>query len=300
MQRWPNFLIIGAQKSATTSLYHYLGQHPQIYTSPIKEPKFFIYEGQTLEHNGPLDERLHNVTITDRDQYLALFDDARDEIALGEASTLYLSHDDAARKIAARVPDMKIIVVLRQPAERAHSSYRHMRRAAVEPLETFEEALAAESERTAEDWYLWCRYKDRGFYARHLRRYYQHFDRDRIAVLLFEDLIQQPQQVLAGLFSFLEVDVGFRADTVQRHNISARPRSRRLQRWLGEPHPLKEKIKNWIPEVWGHRAISLVQPFNIAPTDLHPETRRRLTEDYREDIRELEGLIQRDLSHWLR
>ena len=86
----PNFLIIGAAKSGTTALYHYLKQHPQIYMSPVKEPRFFAYEGEQLAFCGPGDQRIKDSSITDIDTYQLLFRDVLNETAIGEASPVYL------------------------------------------------------------------------------------------------------------------------------------------------------------------------------------------------------------------
>jgi hypothetical protein len=103
--RLPNFFIIGAAKSGTTSLYHYLRQHPEIFMSPVKEPRYFALAGHPLDFRGPGDERLRQLTTTTLDAYLQLFAGVRNEPAVGEASVLYLHHEDAAEAIAHHVPE---------------------------------------------------------------------------------------------------------------------------------------------------------------------------------------------------
>jgi hypothetical protein len=149
----PNFLVIGAGRSGSTSLYHYLAQHPQIFMSPVKEPKFFALEGHALDFRGPGDERIRVDTTTTLTAYRSLFDGVRGELAVGEASTLYLSHEAAADAIARHVPEMKLIAILRDPAERAHSAFQHLTRDGYEPLANFEDALCDEPRRMAEGWY---------------------------------------------------------------------------------------------------------------------------------------------------
>jgi len=95
------------------------------------------------------------------------------------------------------------------------------------------------------------------------------------------------------------VDTGFKPDSSPRHNVSGRARSAGLQRWLTRSHPFKEALKSWIPEAWGHRVISWVQPLNVVRAEMNPETRRCLIDEYRDDIEGLQVLIGRDLSHWL-
>ena len=294
----PNFLVIGTGRAGTTSLYHYLAQHPQIFMSPVKEPKFFALEGHSLDFRGPGDERIRAETTTTLSAYRQLFDGVRDEIAVGEASTLYLSHETAPDAIARYVPDVRLIALLRDPAARAHSAFQHLTRDGWEPLAEFEEALRDEPRRIAEGWYYFWYYRDRGFYGRDLGRYYQRFDPDRIRVYLYEDFSRDPFVVLADIFRFLGVAAGFRPDVAARHNPSGRARSARLQRFLSRRHPLKEAAKALVPERLGHRLISLLQPANLASDALRPETRAWLVDGYREDSRRLETLIGRDLSAW--
>jgi hypothetical protein len=297
---FPSFLIIGTGRAGTTSLYHYLAQHPQIFMSPVKEPKFFALEGHSLDFRGPGDERIRTETVTTLVAYRRLFEGVRDEIAVGEASTLYLSHEVAPAAIARHIPHAKLIAVLRDPAERAHSAFQHLTRDGYEPEADFEEALRDEPRRIAAGWYHFWFYRDRGFYHRDLSRYYQFFDPSQIRVYLYDDLERDPIAMVQDIFSFLGVDAGFRPDVGARHNRSGRTRSRALQRFLVRRHPLKEAAKSLVPAQVGHRLISWIQPSNLTRPTLSPPTRASLIAGYREDIRLLEGLIGRDLSAWHR
>ncbi len=299
-RRFPTFLVIGAAKAGTTSVYRYLEQHPEIFVSRIKEPRFFALAGESLDFRGPGDARAQLDAITTLEAYQALFDRAEAKLAAGEASVLYLQHPAAAASIARHLPAVKLIAVLRHPAERAFSAFLHRNRDGVEPLESFDEALDAEPRRIADRWYYWWHYRDHGYYHRNLARYYQLFDRSQIRVYLYEDLDRDPASVMRDVFSFLGVDDAFRPDVSVRHNPSGFPRSFRLQRWLSGRHPLKDALKSLIPEQWGHKIISWMQPKNLVRPTLPPETRARLVEGYREDIRRLQDLIDRDLSSWLR
>src|SRR3990170_8700279 len=116
----PNFLIIGAHKSGTTSLYQYLRQHPQVFMPQLIEPSFFSYEGQNLQHNPSI--RRH--VITRFEDYVALFQEARGEIAIGEASPMYLKCPQSAVRIKHYIPDARLIVILRNPVDRAYSHFQ--------------------------------------------------------------------------------------------------------------------------------------------------------------------------------
>lgn len=298
--RLPTFFVVGVAKAGTTSLYHYLAQHPDIYMSPVKEPRFFALEGHSLDFPGPGDERVRETTTTTFEAYRALFDGVRGERAVGEASVIYLYHPGAAAAIARAIPDARIIALLRDPADRAYAAYLYQVRDGYEPLTSFEEGLAAEPRRMAGGWFPVWFYRDQGFYHRGLARYYERFDPTRIRVYLHDELAADPRAVLADAYRFLGVDDGFQPDVRTRYNPGGRPRSMRVQRFLTRRHPAKEAAKRVIPEDWGHRLISFVQPANLARPPVSPETRTDLVDGYADDIEQLEGLIGRDLSSWRR
>jgi len=295
---FPSFIVIGAAKAGTTSLYRYLGQHPDIFMSPVKEPRFFALEGHPLDFRGPGDERVKEKTVTTLEAYRKLFDGVRNERAAGEASVVYLHHEGAPARIAQHVPDVKLIAMVRHPVDRAYSGYLYHRRDGWEPLDRFEDALREEPRRLAAGWYYAWGYRDQGFYYRSLSRYFERFDRQRIRIYLYDDFSRDPRAVLADMFRFLEVDDRFEPDVSMRHNPSGQPRSPRIQRFLTRRHPLKEAVKRIIPEDWGHRLISFVMPANLDRPALAPETRAEMIEGYREDTARLEDLIGRDLSAW--
>lgn len=297
--RLPNFLVIGVAKAGTTSLYHYLGQHPDIFMSPVKEPRFFAFEDHPPAFTGPGDERMREETTTTVDGYSRLFDGVRGERATGEASVVYLPHPGTARAIAQRLPDVKVVALLRDPTERAYSAYLYLRRDGYEACETFEEGLAAEPGRIADGWYYRWHYRGQGFYHRNLAQYYETFASSQIHVCLHEDLDRDPHLVLADLFRFLDVDDGFRPDVRRRHNPSGGPRSARAQRLLTGRHPVKEAVKKVVPEDWGHRLIALALPANLVRPPVAAKTRAELVAGYAEDVKRLEERIDRDLSHWL-
>src|SRR5581483_6498173 len=148
----PSFLIIGAAKSGTSSVFAWLGQHPEIYTSPIKGPCFFAFdEGARVRVAGPGDQAVFDRhVVTDPVAYRRLFDGVTPaHRAAGEASVLYLYAPAAAARIARTIPDVRLIAILRNPVERAFSSFQHLRRDGREPLADFAEALRAEDARVA-------------------------------------------------------------------------------------------------------------------------------------------------------
>jgi len=297
----PNFLVVGARKAGTTSLYHYLKQHPEVFMSPVKEPNFFAIEGDRADYNGPdADSRVNRWSVADPEDYRALFSEAGGAKATGEASPAYLCDPVAPERIKAHVPEAKLIAVLRDPAERAYSAYMHQVRDGRETL-PFTEALDAEEWRTRANWAPAWRYKAESFYLEGLSRYYELFGREQVRVYLYEDLSADPRGVMRDAYSFLGVDDSFTPDTARRHNPSGVPRSRLLVSVLKRPNPLKSVLKPLLPEGLRGRISEGLQRRNLAKAPpMEPEVRGRLVELYRDDVARVQDLIGRDLSPWLR
>jgi len=297
----PTFLVIGAAKSGTTSLYHYLRQHPEIFVSPVKEPQFFAFEGMTPDFRGPGDEELNASAVTSIEEYEALFAGHSNEKAVGEMSQFYLYCDGTTARVRRRLPDVKLVVVLRDPAERAFSHYLMKLRLGVEPLASFEDALEVEKDRIRTHWSPGWHYGERGFYYRQLAPYFSEFDRRQIAVYLYEDLAGRPLEMLADLFRFLEVDDTFVPDVSARHNEARSvPRSDRLESFLTGPNTLRSAVASLLPVPVRRRVVRTAFALNRARPAASKACRERLRAAYRDDILLLEGLIDRDLSPWLR
>ena len=301
MGRMPNFLIIGAAKAGTTALYHYLKQHPQIFMPPVKEPNFFALEGQKPNFRGPGDdEAINRFSITDIEAYQALFEGAENALAIGEASPLYLYSPDAPRRIRRYVSNAKLIVILRNPVERAYSHFLHFVRDGREPHTDFRRALIEEERRIREHWEWAWHYKAVGFYFIQLKRYYELFDLEQIRVYLYEDFKEKPMELLCDIFRFLGVDDDFKPDVSLRFNVSGVPRNKVLHAFLSKPHPVKSLLKPLIPVKLRQRLVVTLQNRNLAKPELPAAVRKELVDLYREDILKLQALIKRDLSHWLR
>lgn len=296
----PNFLVIGAGKSGTSSLYRYLGQHPQIYMSPLKEPRFFAFEGQKLDFRGPGDKEGLRSSVVDIESYRRLFDGVSGEKAIGEASPLYMYSPKVIERIEHYIPETKLIAILRDPAERAYSAFLHMVRDGREPLDDFAEALREEEARVKRNYAPGWRYKEGGFYYAQLSRYFERFGKEQIRVFLYEDLKTDPAVLLRDVFEFLGVDDGFVPNMSTRYNVSGVPRNKNWHTFLTKPNPIKASMKPFVSARLRRRLKHGLKNRNLdEPPQLSPETRRQLIEVYREDVSRLQDLIQRDLSHWL-
>ncbi|BFM39464.1 sulfotransferase [Synechocystis sp. LKSZ1] len=290
----PNFLIVGAAKSGTTALHTYLQQHPQIYMTPDKETNFFAFQGETLHFQGPGDEAINSFSITDLATYEQLFDGVTQETAIGEACPLYLYHPQAPHNIAQMLPTVRLIIILRNPVDRAYANFLHLVRDDREPLD-FTSAIAAESERINKHWEWFWHYLQQGYYGPQLQRYYELFPANQMKVYLYEDLVKRADWLLRDIFDFLQVDPDFQPDMSVRPNKSGMPKNRFLHQLLTKPNPIKSLLKPLFPAQLRQK----IQHRNLETPKLTAEMRQQLINSYRVDILACQDLLQRDLSAWL-
>jgi hypothetical protein len=313
--RLPNFFIVGTGKAGTTSLYSYLRQHPQIYMSPVKEPAYFASEirGANLSealrrHVGLQSLELPKVLHDGRpckplgwiagewEDYERLFQGANGEKAIGEASAVYLWSSTAAANIRARLPEAKIIMILRDPAERAFSQYLHQLSVGL-TRSTFREHLcecARGGKRTISAVYPFL---EIGLYHQQVKRFLDLFPRDQIRIHWFEEAWRNPASLLADIFQFLDVDDAFQPD------LSRKTHQRRAPRFVGL-HFLLKRSGLWYPSKAiipaGLRASLRQFGFRRGRSlTMDTEDRRYLVDYYRDDIHRLAALLDRDLAAWL-
>lgn len=298
----PDFLIIGAPKSGTTSLYQYLQQHPQIYMSPLKEPHFFLFDGPSPQPmNGPYDEVRRREMIRSWDAYQALFDGRRDELVSGEASIRYMYSPQACDSIKRRLPKVKLIVLLRNPVDRAYSSYRRDVQHGNESKVSFKVALADGERREREGWFIGT-HERLGFYHAYLQRFYDTFDASQIRVYLYDELRNDPVALTRDLFGFLGVDDTFQPDMSVKFNVTGtiqNPFWRLL--WM-RTRGLRASLLPFIPMGFRGRFFDFIASQPVKKAESLPislELRRQLMEVYRDDTLQLQELIQRDLTSWL-
>jgi sulfotransferase family protein len=276
-------------------------------SSPLKEPHFFAFEDERPNFQGPGDQELYDhIGVSDIDVYRALFQGVAKEKAIGEASVYYLYLEKARDRIQHYLPNVKLIVILRDPAERAYSNFLYMIRDDKEPLSEFALALQAEDERIQSNWGPLWHYKQVGFYYEQLQRYYEVFDREQIRVYLYEDLTDDPASLLRDACTFLGVDDAFAPKGSVKHNVSGLPRNKHLHvlhRFLLRPHPVKAILKPFLPlrlrRPLHEGLLNTLRNRNLVKPPFPVEMRQQLTEVYREDVLKLQELIQRDLSKWL-
>ncbi|MBT3417167.1 MAG: sulfotransferase [Flavobacteriales bacterium] len=292
-----NFIVIGAMKAATTSLDTYLKQHPDIFMTKVKEPMFFNNFNQNKDYK--LLGRKGN-KITTLEEYFSLFSDVENESAIGEASPAYIYNENAPQLIKEHLPDVKIIAILRQPVERAYSNYLHTKRADRENLNSFEQAIEIENQRIEDNWSPLYHYIEKGYYSVQLKRYYNIFPKENIKVYLFEDVVKNPNETLKDIFKFLNVDENIEVDTSKKSNVSGTPKGvmgyilKKMRYYNLMP---KFAISDYLPTF----VVKLLFKSVYTKTEkLNSDLRRELTSRfYNEEIKNLEKLIDKDLSSWL-
>jgi hypothetical protein len=293
----PNFFVVGAMKAGTTSLYHYLRVHPQIYMCPIKEPHHFSSD---LTHSSRTDGRaflkttmerpLQSATVSDFGDYCQLFRNVTNEIAIGECSTSYLFSSRAAKEIARLIPHAKIIMVLRHPVDRAYSQY------------LMDIYFGLRFSRFADELHRsdgFRRYSlaERGLYFEQVKRYVDVFPRSQLKILLYEEMQHDLIGFLKAIYTFLGVDNNWQPASLGKHNVATVPRFRQLHRVLHKLGLAEGFAKIAPPRI--RLAASRLYYLRKRPR-LRATERSELTKIFEADIRKLGSLIDRDLSSWLR
>ena len=206
----PNFFILGSVRCGTTSLYHMLEQHNEIFMSHIKEPSFFCSYFQVVKN--PV-------------HYFNLFKKCKKEKAVGEASHVYFSNPETPIIIKTLFPKSKFILILRNPINRAYSLYNWARRRGVEPIGSFMKALEEEEIRYKDKkfikkcpYYFWdFMYVRSSYYDIQLKRYLSLFSKDRFFILSLYEFANDPLMMVKQIYNFLGVDPSYKP-TFRHHN----------------------------------------------------------------------------------
>jgi len=278
----------------------YLAEHPDVYFSPLKEPKFFLLKDGGLNFKMTENKRsgfLHRSRWT-LEGYEALFEGANEETVVAEGSAGYICAPNVAQEIYQYNPGAKIIAVLRNPIERAYSHFLFQLQVGYETEKDFGKALALESQRIQEGYWHSYYYKTVGLYYQQLKAYFDIFPREQIWVCLQEDLKVNTVDVMRNVYTFLGIDPGFKPDVGKRHNVTVKNAANqvnpldRIKSLLGVFGPLKSAMKS-IPAIKG-----LYDNFYQFPP-LKQSIVHELRDYYAEDVYDLSRLLNRDLSYWL-
>ncbi|OAD23701.1 sulfotransferase [Candidatus Thiomargarita nelsonii] len=300
----PDFLFVGTGKSGTTSIHFYLKQHPQLFLPEIKEPKFF----HIVSNPNQSMQKYAKYIVQDFESYLALFDEAKTEQLCGEVTPSYLYfHNYAIPNIKKYHPEwekLKIIIILRNPVEKAFSQYVFAKNTHGLTSETFEEGLSREPMRlktgdSPPDLF----YVDSSMYYSSVKAYMDSFK--EVKVFLYDELKNSPEMLMADMLSFIgankdfvkQMELGKRYNPGQNTLVPRNFGSRVISSILNLNPSLIKKV---LRDVLGQHQMSKAREylFKEKKEVMSEETAIRLRDTFREDVRRLEKLINRDLSHW--
>lgn len=310
----PNFFVIGAAKAGTTSLYHYLAQHPDIYLPPIKETNHFAMADIDEERldpvyrkdvqldlpayiKGGMKRTVHITHVERKMDYEALFASHCHEKALGEISNSYLLCPSAVPAIRERHPSAKLLVFLRNPVRRAWSHYLMNCREGKVRFDDF--ILEAETDHTAahKGWGVNHQYLEAGLYGKQMTHVLKEYPAHQVRWFLFEDFVGQPKNVLAEVCKYLEVSPNHAFDASKKSNEAGVPRSKWINQLLvnsGLLHGLKtlasESQKEWIKSKLYRKGNKVAK--------MSDEEENFLTEFYRADVERLSRLLSFNFNQY--
>ncbi len=296
----PNFIVAGPPKCSSSSLHYYLGQHPDIYTSKIKETHFF-----SLHYEKGMA------------YYETFFEEAGQEKAIGETTPTYSFLPFVADRIKEHYPDMRLIFCFRNPVDRAFSSWRMQHGRGTE-TKSFREAIEINKNQLAsgnvslegkDGTDRWSKshefhsddatrlrtYIQAGMYTEMLESYGQRFEEDQIKITFAEDLIHKFDETMSGLFRFLQVDEKF---TVPNKKIVNFNFSRSANRLANKIFGVKgtQRLAKKMPDFVKNKMKSAMR--EKEPAKLSMEDRLFVWDIFKEDVEKLEKLLHTDLSHW--
>lgn len=299
----PDFIIVGAPKAGTTSLHRYLEQHPKIF-SPRgkKEPLFFC--GYPPDFKGPGAEVVNRNMVTTPESYRALFTSAGPSAVTGEASTDYLACEEAPDRIWAWNPDARIIIMLRNPIDRAYSEHMHLVRDRFE-TESFMRALELEPVRRKKGYIPLFWHKERGQYCAAVQRYLQCFGENQVKIIYYDEFSDAPGDIASDVFQFLGL-APVEIDTSLKYNVSGAPRWPLIQKLYvkfrqSDDRGWVKRVARLISSGRSRQAIhSLYLRRNLrASKGITVEEREVLRNYFTEDVNNLSRLLNKNLSHWL-
>ncbi len=300
----PDFLIIGAPKAGTTALHAALTQHPEVFMSRPKEPKFWLCDGAPPPAwNGPGDKHSQQEWIWRRDEYERLFEPAVAGQVRGESTPFYLWSRGAHRRIAEHLPEVKLIAVVRDPIDRAYSNWMHLWCDGLEPVSDFEATFALQQQRIDAGWAPFWRYADLGRYGEQLAHLYRYVDPQRVLVLRYRTVVDDPQAAVDLACRFLGITQGL-IGTIPRDNFRDFVEPGWRPRLLGPVVRAGARLGQFAPpQVWRKASAPLVTQLS-GPGEAHrpplsPEARQRLLPAFADDIGRLSQLTGEDFGDWL-
>ena len=296
----PTFLVVGAARCGTTGLVEGLRSHPRVFVTDPKEPHYFALHRTGAAFTAPGDAHtINRVAVTDRDAYLALYPAEHGYVALGDASvsTMYY-HQESIPEIKAMNPDMKLVVMLREPVARAWSSHQYMRARGFETEADFLDAVALEEERKAAGWHHIWHYTSQSRYADQVAALLDAFPRDQVGVFFFDDLESDYEGTLGRVLDFLGVpDRAGAGRDIPRVNISGRPRFAAAHTVLGWAVG-SERVRTFVKEHTSYQFRERIRRTLLRQDVLPAAARDQLEPLFADDLVRLRAMLGQDRQQW--
>lgn len=313
----PNFLIIGERRSGSTSLAKWISNHPEIYIHPQMDKAYFV-DSELVGIQTDKEGQTKTCVWRDKhtvDEYYSFFDKRESETAIGEKSADYLFWEPCHQRIKDFIPEVRILITLRNPIDRAWSMYWNEFGKGRETL-SFEDAINREEERAKDSDYgkLHFSYITRGFYQESIERLLQTFNRNQIYIVILEEANNDLKSVLKEVYSFLKVDPnkgldgnGSKVNT--NWTLVAKPyivQNKVLCYLENQIFSVFTKFVYRIPKLHTYSKRKFIK-LMFTGTRKHKSeivmnlsTRKKLQKLYKPHIESLESLLQKDLSVWLK
>jgi hypothetical protein len=311
-EKLPNFFIVGAAKSGTTSLYEYLKLHPEVYMAPIKETHHFSTDidntkfrpnyARSLNKDlskfleSDMEGGIFHAFVKEWNAYSQLFRKVNGEKAIGEVTNSYLYSHEAAKNIIKKFPQAKIVMMLRNPVDRAFSHYLMDLRIGYE-TEDFMTALKKDMARNPKGWGISNLYVEVGMYCEQVKRYIETFPESQRRIYIFDDFVKNTEATMKDLFRFVGVSERTDIDFSKKYNPSFIPKNKIIVK-LNNMKQAKDWLKSLLPKSVKSKFKNTFYTDKDLPK-IKPEERKFLQDIFRDDVMKLSELVKRDLSYWV-
>ncbi len=290
----PNLIILGPPKSGTTALYHILSQHEEVFMSTLKEPRFFMFDGVVLDKKDPI----NNNSITNIKDYESLFSGSDQYKIRGEASPGYFASRVAAQNIKKYIPNAKLVIIVRNPIERAFSHFTFSRMKGFEIEKDLINALELERKGIFSGDYQ-RNYLQHGEYYSNLITYYQYFEKDQIKIIWYDDFINNQNSTINELLMFLGVSPNFKINRTVRRNVSGVPKLKFINKFLNGGARLKKVLSFFLNDRMKNRIRIYIEERNLKKVRITEEEKAYLQAYYQKDLSEFSKLMNKNLDHWI-
>ena len=280
----PNFFIVGGSKCGTTNISYYLDLHQDVFISKLNEPYYFC--------KWDITDDVRKSMITSEKKYLKLFESAKKQKAIGEATPSYLHSPNSAKMIKERFPESKIIISVRNPIERAYSGYisNELRK---NDNQTFRDMISQHGELIDNNEFFIYNILEPGFYSKHIKRFQNIFDRKKIKIIIFEEYIKKTEETIKSILDFLELDN--KIDFIEQPKMGYRRPRNKFGKVAFENNFVRKMATSLIPTVTRQR---IGERFLLEETEkpaMDTDDRQFLKNLYEKDVQNLTVLLDREL-----